>query len=137
MPGETDLGRLLASLDPQLDLREFGYAILPHDVSLPPGLRPFGLFREDEGLTVIATAADLAASGIPALTGLARLTMMVHSSLEAVGMTAAMATALTRAGISANVVAAYHHDHIFVPWDRRDEAVAVLRSLAQGGGMTS
>ena len=137
MPGETDLGRLLAGLDPQLDPREFGYAILPHDVPLPPGLRPFGLFREDEGLTVIATAADLAASGIPALTGLARLTMMVQSSLEAVGMTAAMATALTRAGISANVVAAYHHDHIFVPWDRRDEAVAALRGLAQGGGMTS
>jgi Uncharacterized protein conserved in bacteria len=137
MPGETDLGRLLASLDPQPDPREFGYAILPHGTPLPPGFQPFGLFHEDEGVTVIATAADLAASGIPALTGLARLTMMVHSSLEAVGMTAAMATALTRAGISANVVAAYHHDHIFVPWDRRDEAVAVLRGLAQGGGTTS
>ena len=81
-------------------------------------------------LTVIATAAELAALGIPALTGLARLTMMVQSSLEAVGMTAAMATALTSAGISANVVAAYHHDHIFVPWARRHEAVAVLRGLA-------
>ena len=48
-----------------------------------------------------------------------------------------MATALTRVGISANVVAAYYHDHIFVPWDRRDEAVAVLRGLAQGGGTVS
>ncbi len=137
MPDETDLGRLLANLDPRLDPREFGYAILPHDAPLPPGFHPFGLFHEDEGLTVIATAADLAASGIPALTGLARLTMMVQSSLEAVGMTAAMATALTRVGISANVVAAYYHDHIFVPWDRRDEAVAVLRGLAQGGGTVS
>ena len=137
MSGETDLGRLLAGLDPRLDPREFGYAILPHGTPLPPGFRPIGLFHEDEGLTVIATAADLAASGIPALTGLARLTMMVQSSLEAVGMTAAMATALTSAGISANVVAAYHHDHIFVPWDRRDEAVAVLRRLAQGGGIVS
>lgn len=66
--------------------------------------------------------------------------MMVHSSLEAVGMTAAMATALTRAGISANVVAAYHHDHVFVPWTRREDAVAALRALTdQGsaGGMTS
>ena len=133
MPGETDLGKLLASLDPQLDPREFGYAILPHDTPLPAGLHPFGLFREDEGLTVIATAAELAALGIPALTGLARLTMMVQSSLEAVGMTAAMATALTRVGISANVVAAYHHDHIFVPWSRRDEAVAVLHALADQG----
>lgn len=137
MPGETDLAKLLASLDPQLDPREFGYAILPHGTPLPPRFNPLGLFHEDEGLTVIAAAADLAASGIPALTGLARLTMMVQSSLEAVGMTAAMATALTRAGISANVIAAYHHDHIFVPWDRREEAVAVLRALAHGGGTTS
>lgn len=137
MPGETDLAVLLASLDPVLDPREFGYATLPHDQPMPAGLRPWGSFREDEGLTLIAPAADFAAAGIPALTGLARLTMMVQSSLEAVGMTAAMATALTRVGISANVVAAYHHDHIFVPWNRRDEAVAVLRALAQGGGTVS
>ena len=130
MPGETDLARLLAGLDPVLDQREFGYAIIPHDMSLPPGFHPLGLFREDEGITLIAPVADFAAAGIEALTGLARLTMMVKSSLEAVGMTAAMATALTRAGISANVVAAYHHDHIFVPWPRRHEAVAVLAALA-------
>lgn len=137
MPGETDLARLLASLDPVLDPREFGYALVPHGTPLPAGLTPLGLFHEDEGLTLIAPAADLAVAGIEALTGLARLTMMVQSSLEAVGMTAAMATALTRVGISANVVAAYHHDHVFVPWERRHEAVAVLRALAQGGGTNS
>ncbi len=137
MPGETDLAKLLASLDPVLDAREFGYAIVPHGTALPYGFQPTGLFHEDEGLTLIAPAAELAAAGIEALTGLARLTMMVQSSLDAVGMTAAMATALTRAGISANVVAAYHHDHIFVPWSRRDEVVAILRGLGQGGGTTS
>ena len=137
MPGETDLAKLLSSLDPRLDDREFGYAIIPDDQPLPAGFRPLGLFHEEEGLTLIAPAAELAAAGIPALAGLARLTMIVQSSLEAVGMTAAMATALTKAGISANVVAAYHHDHIFVPWDRRDEAVAVLAALGQGGGTAS
>jgi len=55
----------------------------------------------------------------------------VHSSLEAVGMTAALAKALTEAGISANVVAAYHHDHIFVPWARRHDALAALEALAR------
>lgn len=131
MPGETDLTRLLASLDPVIDPREFGYAIVPDGTPLPDGFQPLGLFHEDEGLTLIAPAGDFAAAGIVALTGLARLTMMVQSSLDAVGMTAAMATALTRAGISANVVAAYHHDHIFVPWERREEAVAVLRALSR------
>jgi uncharacterized protein len=140
MPGEVDLDKLLASLDPVLDAREFAYACVPHGTILPAGLQPLGLFHEDEGLTLIAPAADLAAAGIAALAGLARLTMMVQSSLEAVGMTAAMATALTRSGISANVVAAYHHDHIFVPWERRNEAMTVLRALADqdsAGGMVS
>jgi hypothetical protein len=39
---------------------------------------------------------------------------------------------LADAGISANVIAALHHDHIFVPWDRRDDALAVLRGLSNG-----
>lgn len=129
MAGETDLGRLLASLDPVLDPREFGYATVARGTVLPPGFRPLGTFEEDEGLTLIAPLADLVAARIANAGGWARITMMVHSSLEAVGMTAAMATALTRVGISANVVAAYHHDHVFVPWDRRDEAVVVMRAL--------
>ena len=70
-------------------------------------------------------------TGLDASAHYARLTMMVHSSLEAVGMTAAMAAALTAAGISANVVAAFHHDHIFVPWDRRREAMRAIEALAR------
>lgn len=129
MAAESDLARLLAGLTPVLDTHAYGFALLPHGQALPAGLEPFGLLREAEGLTIIAMLDDLAAAGIAAEGRWARITMMVHSALEAVGMTAAMATALTQAGISANVVAAYHHDHVFVPWDRRDEAVAVLRAL--------
>lgn len=130
MPGETDLAKLLASLDPVLDALEYGYAMVPLGQAMPVGFEPLASVREDEGLTLIAPADDLAAAGIAGANGWARITMMVQSSLEAVGMTAAMATALTKAGISANVVAAYHHDHLFVPWTRRDEAVAILRALA-------
>jgi len=57
----------------------------------------------------------------------ARISLGVHSSLEAVGLTAILSARLAEAGISANIVAALHHDHIFVPWDRRDEALAALR----------
>jgi hypothetical protein len=57
--------------------------------------------------------------------------MMVHSSLEAVGMTAAIATALTARGISANVVAAFYHDHVFVPWDRRQDAMEAIAALGR------
>ena len=58
------------------------------------------------------------------------VTLRVHSSLAAVGLTAAVATALTGVGISCNVVAGYFHDHLFVPVDRGQEAVEVLSSLA-------
>jgi hypothetical protein len=55
----------------------------------------------------------------------------VHSGLEAVGLTARISTALAAHGISANIVAAFHHDHVFVPWDRREEAMTALRELSE------
>ncbi len=73
-----------------------------------------------------ALANDLAQG--PVMRG---ITLTVHSSLEAVGLTAAVATALTEAGISANVVAAFFHDHIFVPAADADQAVAVLLALGK------
>ena len=63
--------------------------------------------------------------------GWARITLGVQSSLAAVGLTARVATILAERGIAANVIAGYHHDHVFVPWDRRDEALQALRALSQ------
>ena len=131
MSGETDLDRLLSGLDPRLHDTPYGFALITPPDGLPAGLLPFALVWEDEGLTVIATLDALAAAGLAVESPWARITMTVHSALAAVGLTAAMAGALTQAGISANVVAAFHHDHVFVPWPRRDEAVAVLRALGQ------
>ena len=85
----------------------------------PPLGDAFALIREAEGLTLIRPG-----------TGWARITLGVHSSLAAVGLTARVADALAAQRISANVVAAFHHDHIFVPWDRRQEALTVLRALS-------
>jgi hypothetical protein len=81
----------------------------------------FALIREAEGVTLIRPG-----------TGWARITLTIHSSLEAVGLTAAVAGALADCGIGANLIAAVHHDHVFVPWSRRDEAMAVLRMLSAG-----
>ena len=58
----------------------------------------------------------------------ARIFLGVHSSLEAVGLTAVLSSRLAEAGISANVVAGLFHDHLFVPWDRREEAIDCLTS---------
>jgi len=134
MGGETDLGTLLRSLTPELDPEPYGYATLPEGTALPAGIAPFALIREAEGLTVIAAGSALAAAGLPHIPGWARICMTVHSSLEAIGLTAAIAALLGEGGISANVVAAYYHDHVFVPWERRHEAMRRLQEAAERAG---
>jgi len=58
------------------------------------------------------------------------ITLQVHSALEAVALTAAISHALTEAGVSANVVAGYTHDHVFVPLERADDAMRALGTLS-------
>ena len=88
-----------------------------------------GTFRETEGLTVYLDAAAAAAASLRIVFRAAWITMTVHSDLEAVGFTAAFAQALAARGIAANVVAGAFHDHVFVPWDRAQDAMKVLDAL--------
>ena len=60
------------------------------------------------------------------------ITLNVHSALDAVGFLAAVATALSERGIGVNPVAGYYHDHLFIPADRAEEAMAVLEGLSSG-----
>ena len=116
MSGERDLARLLAALDPQLHSERYSFSVTT-DPRLGDG--DFAVVREAEGMTAIR----------PDPSGeWARISLRVHSRLEAVGLTATLATRLAERGISANVVAAFHHDHFFVPWNRREEALEALRS---------
>ena len=115
---ERDLARLLAELDPRLSNQRYAFELTG---SAAMGGDTFALIREEEGLTAIR----------PSPTGpWAHIAIGVLSDLESVGLTAALSKSLADAGISANVVAALHHDHIFVPWDRREEALELLRTLA-------
>jgi uncharacterized protein len=126
MSGETDLGRLLSGLDPELHEGVYVFAALPSEM---PGLNPVMTFTEAEGITVILRAEEADRAGVPSVSPSAWITLRVHSSLEAVGMMAAIAAALTEAGISCNAVSAYHHDHLFVPWPRARDAMDVLHAL--------
>jgi hypothetical protein len=102
---------------------------LARDGLTPEGVDPIATVREDEGLTLVLSRADADAAGLSYEAAQAWITLRVHSSLEAVGMTAAVAAALTDAGISCNVLAAFHHDHVFVPAQRGEQARAVLAAL--------
>lgn len=126
--GETDLQRLLAGLSPALAPRPRAILTQAHDAPVPADA--IMLFREDEGATVIVDAADIATDE----PRWAQITLRIHSSLDAVGMMAAIATALADRDIPCNAVSAYFHDHLFVPWTRRDEAIDALRALASGDG---
>lgn len=118
---ESDLTVLLRTMEPVLHAEPYGYAV--REGALP--FQPFATVAEAEGLTVVAPLA-LLKGGEP----WARISLTVHSDLAAVGLTAAVAGALRRVGISCNVIAGFHHDHLFVQWDRREDAMAALRALS-------
>ena len=123
MSGETDLAKLLRGLDPERLPGAWAFEHRPGGTMVDLPADALGAFREAEGLTVIRPAEGDAPR-------FACITLRVHSSLEAVGLTAAVATTLAADGIAANVVAAALHDHVFVPEDRAEEALAALRRLA-------
>lgn len=116
--GERDLGKLLADLKPALSGRRYSFEASDRAV-LDDGI--FALVREEEGVTAIR---------ISPAGEWARISLGVHSSLGAVGLTAELANALAGAGISANVIAGLNHDHFFVPWERRADALQLIQALA-------
>ncbi|MFP3562932.1 ACT domain-containing protein [Paraburkholderia sp. SIMBA_030] len=124
----SDLEQLLASMQPELNdgAYVFSSVAADRDVSL---LAPVATFREREGLTLIIDERTALREGLPVLFRAAWITLTVHSDLQAVGLTAAVAEALTNANISCNVVAAAFHDHIFVPVERAADALAQLAGL--------
>jgi hypothetical protein len=127
--GERDLAVLLASLDPELHPGRYVFALAPGD-GLPADLDVIAMVREAEGLTLVLPAADADRAGLPYDGAMERITLRVHSALHAVGLTAAFSTALAVAGLSANVIAGLHHDHLFVPAGQGEQALRVLRSLS-------
>lgn len=99
-------------------------------VALPEGVEAAATVVEEEGTTSVIELADAERLGAhPEFVG-AWLTLEVHSSLDAVGLSAAVAGALARAGIACNLFAGFHHDHLLVPHHLADDAVAALRALA-------
>jgi hypothetical protein len=92
-------------------------------------LEPLAMFREAEGVSLILERGAAQAAGFPLDAPMALITLNVYSALDGVGLTAAVATALAQAGIACNMVAALNHDHVFVPIERADEAVATLLDL--------
>ncbi len=126
---ETKLEILLQTMQPVLNPNAYVFTTVPLGSSLPNGI--LGMFHEAEGVTLILEKSRAEELLLDFGAEFAWISLTVYSSLEAVGLTAAFSTALTQAGISCNVVAAFYHDHIFVPYARAKDAMRVLRALGQ------
>ena len=132
MSGGTDLNALIHGMKPRRNEGEFVFCTVDSPARAA-ALAPLGTFQEQEAVTVILPKAQADEASLPYALVCAWLTLTVHSSLEAVGLTAAVSRALTEADISCNVVAAYYHDHIFVPVKDAERAMEVLERLSENG----
>jgi len=124
MSQTTDLSQLVQQLQPRLNPGVYCFCILPQGVPIPGGT--IGYFTEVEGITVIVPIEIAQKTGLVIGFMADWITLNVQSDLAAVGLTAMVSGALAQDGISCNVVAAYHHDHLFVPAGRGQEAVDLL-----------
>lgn len=126
---ETDLNYMLAGMTPRLDERDWVYAKLPAGGA---DLAAIMWFEETEGTTVVLEECTAREAGLIASPPFSLITLNVASDIAAVGFIAKITTALAEAAIGTNVIAAFNHDHIFVPKNRADEALRILYGLVEG-----
>jgi hypothetical protein len=131
MTGETNLTKLLQGLKPTRNEGEYVFCLV-NSLSSAAELDPLCIFQEKEEVTVILPKTRADENLLLYSVICTWITLNVHSSLEAVGLTSAVAKALTEANISCNVVAAYYHDHLFVPVKDAERAMDVLKRLSNG-----
>ena len=129
MSGELNLMALLKTMSPRLNEGDYVFCTIISQKDINPE-KIIGLFKENEGWTVIIDKQFADELGLSYSYIASWITLTIHSSLEAVGLTAAFSNALANEGISCNVVAAYYHDHIFVAKSDAEKAIKILERLA-------
>ncbi|NDW19394.1 ACT domain-containing protein [Dysgonomonas sp. 216] len=130
MAGIKDLDILLSCMEPVLDEQDFVFCTFPNlSWDNIRQFNPIGVFSEKEGMTLILSKKEADNQEVPYESVYKLISLNIHSSLDAVGLTAAFSAKLAENNISANVVAAYYHDHIFVPAQKAELAMAVLNEF--------
>ncbi|MDB4303959.1 ACT domain-containing protein [Desulfosarcina sp.] len=133
MAGIIEIDVLLKEMKPVLDRTDYVFSTkkcfqIDEEII---ALNPIATFLESEGMTVVVSKIKAEKHKLSYDTIFNKITLEVHSSLEAVGLTAAISTALASRNISANMVAGYYHDHIFIPKDKSDLALETLEGLTK------
>ncbi len=130
MTAERDLTSLLRHMKPELRPGTFVFCTIPTSERVAASIDPLLTFREHEGTTLVISREEADRAGLSYAFTSRLITLTIHSALDAVGFLAAITARLAEADISVNAVSAFHHDHLFVPVDRADEAMAVLREMS-------
>jgi hypothetical protein len=126
-----DRAAMIRAMAPERRDGTFIFATLTGDRAKAAAPRAIASFAEEEGLSLVLPLAEAEALGLDTALPMACLTLRVHSALDGVGLTAAVASALAEIGIPCNMVAAFHHDHAFVPEAQAEAALACLKALAR------
>lgn len=126
-----DLRKMIAGMAPELVPGDWHFCTCDQRREAAFLPRALAAFREAEGLSLILDAAATNALGAKLDQPMRQITLTVHSALDGVGLTAAVSKALAAEGIPCNVVAALHHDHVFVPAAQAEAALATLKALAE------
>lgn len=122
--------KMIANMTPVLQPGTFVFCSMLHNQDANAAMTlARAMFVEDEGLSLILPKAEADRLGLSYEVPMKQITLMIFSSVQGIGLTAAIAKALTKERIPANVVAASQHDHIFVPSSQAEDALAVLREL--------
>lgn len=127
--GETALEKLIANMEPVLNEGEYVFATVSNMESIPRAITICEI-KEKEGVTVVVSKQDAEMLGLSFDFIASWITLNIHSSLEAVGLTAAFSSELGKNNISCNVIAGYYHDHIFVDTKDKEKAMKVLRTMS-------
>jgi hypothetical protein len=130
VPGELNLAALLRDSKPEIHKGVFVFCTIADGADISPALRPLLTFREREGMTLVLRREDAERADLSYQFASRQITLTVHSSLDAVGFLAAITARLAEAGIAVNAVSAFHHDHLFVPEHRAEEALAILKDMS-------
>ena len=128
--GETDIDQLLKGMQPVLQPEVFVFTSFDHQHDLS-SFDPIMMFKEREGTTLIITKAQAEAHEIAFEFPSRMITLNIHSALDAVGFLARISSRLAERGMGVNPVAGFFHDHLFIPEDRADDAMAALHALAK------
>lgn len=127
----ADLKGLIRSMQPMLMPETYAYVTVPAGRPIPPNLHPLSTFQEPEGWSLLLTEQEAVSSALPLAFWCRGISLRIQPSLFVVGLLAAIADRLARAGISINIISAYHRDYIFVSTARASEALGLLRRMTQ------